>query len=242
MPFGKNEAAYIELVLRNETKKSLLEKMWAVHFNQGKVVRLTHGRFDSDTLTSRSTYRAIIKNVPKVAVESALLRQMKRFNAKAVYISANSNGNQRGLATVYFETAEDLENALKGTAYYYSTKLVWETNIEAPVNRRKQERKYVSKHKQVDCPKESFIQRNDVIPKRIPLADISNSINERNGDKSDGKQMRFQRNYSQNNQIRPQKHEEEHPNIGMLEEILKRLARIEERYGSVEQAQPALRS
>ena len=146
------------------------------------------------------------------------------------------------LATVYFETAEDLENALEGTAYYYSTKLVWETNIEPPVNRRKQERKYVSKHKQEDCPKEIFIQRNDDISKRIPLADISNSIDKRNGDKNDGKQMRFQRNYSQNNQIRPQKHEEEHPNIGMLEEILKRLARIEERYGSVEQAQPALRS
>ena len=76
----------------------------------------------------------------------------------------------------------------------------------------------------------------------MPLTDISNSINDRNVDRSNGKQMRFQRKYSQNNLTRSQKHEEEHPNIGMLEEILKRLARIEERYGSVEQAQPALRS
>src|SRR5260364_90417 len=117
MPFGKNEAAFIELTLRNETKLKIIKKIWAVHFKEGKVVRITQGKFDTDTLTERGIYKTIIKGVLKVAIESALLRQIIRFKAKAVYISANSNGNQRGLATIYFEIAEDLMNALNETAY-----------------------------------------------------------------------------------------------------------------------------
>src|SRR5260363_237756 len=130
MPFGKNEAAFIELILRNEAKLEILKKMWAVHFNEGKVIRVSHGKFDTDTLTKRSAYKAIIKDVPKVAVESALLKQMARFKAKTVYISANSNRNQRGLATIYFEIAKDLKNALKETVYYYNTKLIWTTSTK----------------------------------------------------------------------------------------------------------------
>src|SRR5260364_445392 len=38
MPFGKNEAAFIELMLCNETKLEIIKKMWAVHFNKGKVI------------------------------------------------------------------------------------------------------------------------------------------------------------------------------------------------------------
>ena len=70
--------------------------------------RLTQAKFDTETLQERSKFKAILREVPKSAVETALLRQLKETNAKAVYISKNKNGNQRGMASVYFENKADM--------------------------------------------------------------------------------------------------------------------------------------
>ncbi|CAG8576853.1 1691_t:CDS:1, partial [Dentiscutata erythropus] len=60
-----------------------------------------------ETLVERSKFKLVVKNLPKIAAESALLRQLKNIKIKAMYISTNSNGNQRGTASVYFASKED---------------------------------------------------------------------------------------------------------------------------------------
>jgi len=112
---GKSKALYIELEPKDDRKAFFLQSAWAVHFEKGKMLRLTQGRFDRETLVKRSKFKAILKNVPKSTVESALLRQLKSCKAKAVYVSYNSNGNQRGTASIYFGSREDLDNALSST-------------------------------------------------------------------------------------------------------------------------------
>ncbi|CAG8745421.1 28640_t:CDS:2, partial [Gigaspora margarita] len=97
----------------------------AVHFEKDKMLRLTQSRFDKETLVERSKLKAILKNLPKSTIELALLRQLKSCKAKVVYVSHNSNGNQRGTASVYFESKKDLDNALTSTVWYYDTKLEW---------------------------------------------------------------------------------------------------------------------
>ena len=61
---------------------------------------------------------ANLREVPKSAVETALFRQLKETNAKAVYISKNKNSNQRGTASVYFKTEADMWQVCKRSVYY----------------------------------------------------------------------------------------------------------------------------
>src|SRR5260364_130922 len=89
------------------------------------MIRLTQGYFDPETLAERSRYKLTTKNIPKWAIESVLLRQLRCINAKAVYISSNSNGNQRGTASIYFLNEQDYVDALQRTVYYFHTKLEW---------------------------------------------------------------------------------------------------------------------
>src|SRR5260364_232468 len=60
-----------------------------------------------------------------MAIEAALLRQLRNVKAKSVYISTNKNHNQRGSATVYFESQTDRDRALKSPVYYYNNKMEW---------------------------------------------------------------------------------------------------------------------
>ncbi|CAG8524851.1 42379_t:CDS:2, partial [Gigaspora margarita] len=60
----------------------------------------------------REKFRAIIKNLPKDALESSMLRQFKNINAKIVHIPENSNRNQCRRAFIYFESEADLSLAL----------------------------------------------------------------------------------------------------------------------------------
>ena len=125
MAGGKSKAAYISLKPRDEKKKAILQSAWAIHFEEGKMSRLTQAKYDTETLQKRSSFKAILKEIPKSATESALLRQLRVINTKAVYISKNRNGNQRQVATIYFENEADMQDALKRSIYYYNTKLEW---------------------------------------------------------------------------------------------------------------------
>ena len=107
MANGKNKAAFIAIEPRDERKKELLQSMWAIHLEKSKMSRLTQGRFDAEVLQERSKHKAIIRDVPKSAIETAFLRQIKGTKAKAVYISKNRNGNQRQMASIYFASEED---------------------------------------------------------------------------------------------------------------------------------------
>ena len=125
MSNGKTKAAQIELTFRNPKRKVELQNSWAVHFVNGKMLRVTGGLLDKETLVERSKYKSIIKNLPKTAIETSLLRQLRNIKAKAVYISTNSNGNQRGTASIYFATKEDQDRATSQTVFYFNTKLEW---------------------------------------------------------------------------------------------------------------------
>src|SRR5260363_106939 len=110
---------------KNEKREKELENAWAVHFENGKMIRLTKRYFDAETLAERSRYKLIAKNIPKWAIESVLLRQLRCINTKVVYISSNSNRNQRRTASIYFTNEQDYVDALQKTVYYLHTKLEW---------------------------------------------------------------------------------------------------------------------
>jgi len=132
MANGKSKAAYVEIEFKNEKRRADLENAWAVHFELGKMVRITQGHYDAESLVERSKHKLILKNVPKAAIETTLLRQLRCINTKAVYISTNRNGNQRGTASIYFANEQDCSSALGKTVYYYHTKLDWvsRSNLE----------------------------------------------------------------------------------------------------------------
>jgi hypothetical protein len=83
------------------------------------------GRFDSEALEKRRKYKAALKDIPKSALESTLLRQLRPLKVKAVFIPNNSNGNKRSIAFVYFESEEDCQKAKEKNAFYYHNKLTW---------------------------------------------------------------------------------------------------------------------
>ena len=64
-------------------------------------------------------------NVPQYAQEVLLLRQLRKFNVKTVFIPVNSNGNPKTSATVYFENEDDKEKAMESRASYFNTHLYW---------------------------------------------------------------------------------------------------------------------
>ena len=122
---GKNKALVFSISFWNEHRRQVLSQAWAVHFEEGKTCRITPGSFAKEILEKRAAHKAVVKNIPKTAVETLLLRQLKVVKAKAVYISFNTNRNQRGTASIYFETDKDRLEALDKQIFYYNTKLEW---------------------------------------------------------------------------------------------------------------------
>ncbi|CAG8832573.1 30911_t:CDS:2, partial [Gigaspora margarita] len=152
MAAGKSKALYIELKPKGDRKASFLQLVWAVYFEKSKMLKLTQGKFDKETLVERSKLKAILKNVPKSIIESSLLQQLKLYKAKAAYVSHNSNGNQRGMASVYFESKKDLDNTLSSTVWYYNTKLEW-INGRGFLNQGMQEAKVYTEARNNKKPK-----------------------------------------------------------------------------------------
>ena len=89
----------------------------------GRLLRMTTNGFDKKELIKRNRYKTRIANVLKHTIESILLRQLSRVNARSVFITNNCHGNQRKIAIVYFEFQEDLVKARESGIYYYNTKL-----------------------------------------------------------------------------------------------------------------------
>ncbi|CAG8785236.1 10810_t:CDS:2, partial [Gigaspora margarita] len=81
---------------RATSRIEALQKAWAIYFEKRKTVRISLGEFDSDTIQERKKFRAIIKNLPKDALESSMLRQFKNINVKMVFIPENNNIRSRG--------------------------------------------------------------------------------------------------------------------------------------------------
>ncbi|CAG8789173.1 27306_t:CDS:2, partial [Gigaspora margarita] len=67
-----------------------LENAWAVHFENRKMIRLMKGYFDAKTLTERSRYKLIAKNILKWAIENTLTTK-HNHNTKGKEIVTGSN-------------------------------------------------------------------------------------------------------------------------------------------------------
>ncbi|CAG8792310.1 9265_t:CDS:1 [Gigaspora margarita] len=70
---GKSNAALIEIETKNLRRKKELIAVWAIHFEKGKIIRVTQREFDKKTLIECSKNKMIVKNVPKTAAEATLL-------------------------------------------------------------------------------------------------------------------------------------------------------------------------
>ena len=125
--YPKTKAAYIKIATNLEKRENSLRDNWSVQLNQGKTYRTTPGRFDSTMLEDRNKYKCTIYNVPRTALDSLLLRQLKKYNVQAVHTLCNRNGNQSGRAHIYFKSEEDRIQAQKTSLYYYNTKLAWQS-------------------------------------------------------------------------------------------------------------------
>ena len=119
------KAAYMKIKCKNEEKKRLLKNVWAMHYESGKTVRITTGRFDTEELLNRKEFRLILREVPHKATEVTLLRQFINIKIKMVHIPNNRNGNQRGMAFVYLATNYDLQRALSTKPFYYNEQIRW---------------------------------------------------------------------------------------------------------------------
>ena len=86
-------AIVFKVALWNEEWKTRLINTWSVEIGEGRLGRLSIGGMDTEMLKKREKFRATIRNVPNRAMESLLLRQLKRTHAKNVHIRRNSNGN-----------------------------------------------------------------------------------------------------------------------------------------------------
>jgi len=121
----KTKAALIQITGWNQKRLDPLATSWSVHFENGSMCRITPGRFDSEVLEERRKYKAALRDIPKSALESTLLRQLRPLRVKAVFIPNNSNGNKRSIAFAYFESEEDYHRAKNMSVFYYHNKLSW---------------------------------------------------------------------------------------------------------------------
>ena len=105
------------------------------------MYRLTLERFDFEVLEERRKYKAALRDIPKSALESTLLRQLRSLRVKAVFIPNNSNGNKRSIAFAYFESEEDYHRAKNMSVFYYHNKLSWYEGQQSSQERTIQDEK-----------------------------------------------------------------------------------------------------
>lgn len=110
----------------NEEWRKRLSKAWSIELEEERLARVNIGNMNVEALRRRERFRAIIRNVPCNAMESLLLRYLRRTHAKNVHIRKNKNGNPSSIAIVDFATAEDKIRAFRHTVYYGNTKLRWD--------------------------------------------------------------------------------------------------------------------
>src|SRR5260363_82254 len=108
---GTKKAAVFEIKFKNRKRGNNLKEAWSIHFEEEKMLRVSEGIFEEGVLAERCKYKAIAENLPKSAIESILLTQLRQVQAKSVYILYNRNKYQRATASVYFASQEDMDEA-----------------------------------------------------------------------------------------------------------------------------------
>ncbi|CAG8669831.1 1106_t:CDS:2, partial [Gigaspora margarita] len=100
-----NKVACIKIQYKDQSRLEALKNSWALHYEAGKL--------------------STLQNIPRTALESSLLKQLKYHKAKSVFIPNNRNGNSRSLVFIYFAESQDLNKATSQSVYYYNTRLHW---------------------------------------------------------------------------------------------------------------------
>ncbi|CAG8850887.1 20840_t:CDS:2, partial [Gigaspora margarita] len=94
---------------------------------------------------------------PKTALESSLLRQLKYYKTKSVFIPNNKNRNPRSLVFIYFAESQDLNKAISQSIYYYNTRLHW-----------KLEGSLLCTHKEKSIAREEYNPNKENLPEIEP--------------------------------------------------------------------------
>ncbi|CAG8847796.1 42388_t:CDS:2, partial [Gigaspora margarita] len=113
------QVSEVEYRVGTETKRAVV-----------KLTRITEGAMSFDILEERKKLQVKVEGLPRSAYKVLLLRRLKRLGVKSAYIPKNSNGNQRTIALLSFETQEALNSAINQKIYYGHTLLKWK-NAEA---------------------------------------------------------------------------------------------------------------
>jgi hypothetical protein len=121
----RGQAMYLHVVCWNKQRYEQLKELWLIHLEEGRMCYIILGIFDEETLEERRRFAAVLFGLPKTALESMLLRQLKHHRVKAVYIPFDSKGHQRDIAFAYFENEIDCNRAQKTNAQYYNYRLTW---------------------------------------------------------------------------------------------------------------------
>lgn len=136
-PYGKTKA---EVEFKKGTfDKERRKEIWCLPFANKLLVRITVGTNNYKILQTRNRYSRRLLDLPDNTSEVLLWRQIRRTGAKAIHVFKNSNKNNMGSATVYFENEEDLTNSTRFAMYYYNSRLRWATkeNVEAEMKKNR---------------------------------------------------------------------------------------------------------
>jgi len=245
-----NKTAVVDLTLKNQRYKNILENTWALPIGRW-LTRISKGIKQEKIMEERKLFRAVLGGIPRNTMEVLLFRQLKQVKAKTIFIPVNSNGNPRGSAFVYFDCKEDLEKAVLTQVNYGSNSLFWkETGKKYVLNLRNESDRQINESREFYGKKkyatlaeeqESIVGIDNLTKprKKVPLEARSSSHSREN---RKGKNVLRETQYSNKSAIaetgftkenvhcapsRSTKFEEK----SILEEILRRLNRIEEKQG-----------
>jgi hypothetical protein len=122
--YDNKKAVCIKVENNKKERLHALKEKWAIHYTDGRILKITPGKFDRAVLTKRSRFGARVTNVPYRAEEGELLEQARRAKAKMVYIPKFNNSYRRS-AFIYFDSEEELRDAQSKPIFYYNTRLYW---------------------------------------------------------------------------------------------------------------------
>ena len=91
----------------NERKRN---EIWCLPFMNQLLIKITAGTNNFELLCIRNRFSKRLLDLSENMNEILLWRQVKKSGAKALHIFKNSNNNNMGSATVYFEKQEDMIN------------------------------------------------------------------------------------------------------------------------------------
>lgn len=202
----ENRAEVTLIIKRN--RETEIKDIWSIPLDNGLLVRITPGRSDLKVLRERGRFRTRIYNIPRHTREVLLMRQLKYTKAKTIHIFKNTNGHQREYAIVDFGSQADLDRAREYAISYYNTHLEWKGN-------------YSSRKQYEENRDERITKRDNNKYKNIIYKETSRYQKEEN----QSKHKEYKRDQSRESQRDKRTSETE-----VLERVLERLERLENRY------------